>query len=203
VRWVLGLLIAAGALIALGLALLFYQPAGLFPSAAEYTPTQLQAAEAHVATLQSQLRAIKQAVRQNQAQPFVLRVREVELNTYVAAHPETLHSLPGVHSLRVDLAPGAITIYAQVTYQRRTALITVTGRPELTADGRYVRFIPTGVRIGALPVPGGVRERLLARIQQEAGQNLWELPAGVRVARLGLLEGELVVEGYTERRVRP
>lgn len=197
VHVVIGLILLAGAAVAVGLILLFYQGEAV-PTASMETlgPAQVQAAEEKVRFLEETAERIAEAVKSHRPTPFTLRVRDVELNTYFAAHPEALRALnPDLRWAEFEFGTGGTVSFRGLgTYQGREILLQVKGNVRLDPRQGPSFTLQEG-RLGALPLPGGLRRKLAAEINRSLSREFKKLPPGLRIESLSTEAGELTLQG--------
>lgn len=195
---VIGLLLLAGAGVAVGTVLLFYQgetgPPALMKAPA---PAQVQAAEQSVRSLEREVERVAEAVQNHRSTPFTLRLRDEELNTYFAVHPEELRALnPDLRWIEIAFGPGgAVSFRGLGTYRGREILLHLQGTMRLDPS-RGLYFTVQEGRLGALPMPAGLRKKLAAEINRGLSQELQKLPSHVRLESLSSAAGELTLQGH-------
>jgi hypothetical protein len=195
VHGLIGLILLAGAVVAVGLVLLFYQ--GEPPASREtLAPAQVQAAEQKVRSLEEAGERIAEAVKAHRPTPFTLRVRDAELNTYFAAHPEAVRALnPDLRWAEFEFGTGGTVSFRGVgTYQGREVLLRLKGEVRLDPNQGPSFTLQEG-HLGALPLPAGLRRKLAAEINRSLSQELKKLPPQVRIESLAVESGELTLQG--------
>jgi hypothetical protein len=191
------LALLAGAVVAVGLALLFYRPeAARFPSAEPLPPARVQEAEKRIGEVRQEADRVARSVQENRPTPFTFRLRDEDLNTYFAAHPEELRALhPDLQAVEIRFRQGAaVSFRALGTYRGREMVLRAEGKVSLV-EGSRLHFTVQEARLGALPLPGGLRKELAQGINQGLAQQMKQLPPRVRLESLSSAEGELILQG--------
>lgn len=191
------LALLAGAVVAVGVGLLFYRPGpDPFPSAGAFPSAQIQSAEQSAQALRKELERVARAVEQGTPTTFTWPLRDEDINTYFAAHPEGLRSYhPDFRGLQVQFhAGGAVSLDALIAYRGREVAPHVEGTLEHLGN-RQVRFTVEEAQLGILPLPGKLRRELAEAIDRALSEELQKLPPAIQLESLFTTEGELVLQG--------
>jgi len=159
--------------------------------------------------LEAKLRAAELAA--HAGQPHTLALDEAEINSWLGSHlemarvpgsapppasspPEAEPTLEEVQSsvrdVKVDLAGDRVRAYVLFDYHGKDLTLLLEGR--LRAENGYLRFEPTGGKLGELPLPQTVLDRATARLFDDPqNREKFRLPPEVRDVRIE--NGELKV----------
>jgi len=191
----LGLL--AGASVAVGLALTFYHPgATQFPKAEALPPATVRTAERNIREVRQGVKGLGRSAPQAHPTPFTFRLRDKDINTFFAAHPEELHRLhPNLRAMEVRFSPGErLSLQALGTYRGREILVRVEGQVTLS-ETRQLSFTVQEAHLGALPLPPVLRQKATEQINRALANQLKDLPSHVRLESFSTTEGELNLQG--------
>jgi hypothetical protein len=84
-----------------------------------------------------------------------------------------------VHDVKAELAEDSIKLFASFDFHGKDMLLELDGRI-LVQDG-YLRLAPTGGRLGSLPLPSAVLERIMNQIfDSPQNKEKFKLPPGIR-----------------------
>ena len=191
------LILLVGAMAAVGIGLLFYRPGpDPFPSAGAFPSIQVRAAEQKARDLRGEFERVGRAVEQGATTTFTWPLRDEEINTYFAAHPEELRAYhPDFRGLKVQFqAGGAVSLDALISYRGREVAPHVEGTLERRGD-RQVRFTVEEAHLGILPLPGKLRRELAEAIDRALAEELQRLSPSIQLKSLSTTAGELVLQG--------
>jgi len=152
---------------------------------------------AGAAKFEAQMRETRHTA--GQSAPQTLRIDEGALNSFLVSHlppepdPTDKHNKDSdddetatVRDVRMSLSGDMVHFYFVLGIRKRDVSVEMTGK--LKTQNGYFEFLPSGGRIGALPIPQSAIEKLFERVMNSPeGRNaLLRLPRNVK---------ELHVEG--------
>ncbi len=157
--------------------------------------------------LEAKLRAAELAAQAGQ--PHTLALDEAEINSWLGSHlqmarepgsepqsspPEAEPTLEEVQSsvrdVKVDLVGDRVRAYVLFDYHGKDLTLLLEGR--LRAENGYLRFEPTGGKLGELPLPQAALDRATTRLFNDPeNREKLRLPPEVRDVRIE--NGELKV----------
>jgi hypothetical protein len=109
--------------------------------------------------------------------PFEVTLTQREVNEWLTALPQIWPEAnvawpPEIHEPYVKFSPGTICLAAHVDRSVGQAILNIDLVPELSPDGRSVRVAASALRLGSLPIPRVLLERIASWVTpREAPEN--------------------------------
>jgi len=137
-------------------------------------------------------------------QPTPLRLDEAELNAFLASSlglegssnaaagrgPSIEEVRSNVKDVKVTMQDDRVQAYVLFDFHGKDLTLVLEGR--LAAKDGYLRFVPTGGKLGSLPIPQSTLEGAVARmLESPENRDKLRLPEGVGDVRIE--NGQLVV----------
>lgn len=159
------------------------------PPAKRLTPAQAQAARAEVRQAVQQIQQATRAARAGQKPELNLEIREEAIDTLLKEEEIAARiSRAGIHEPRVHVMPGAV-VNVGAWVQRGGRRVWVSGSLQLAAEAGKLTARPMDMRLGNMPMPGFMEQRLMERLR--AGLDRVNLPLAGRNVRIESSQGVL------------
>lgn len=131
--------------------------------------------------------------RQPRREPFELKISQGEFNEWLQRRS---HRWPkGVKEGGVVLRPGLVQVWGRVEHGGRDWDVVAEGTVEPVEGGKRVRWRLQRLQLGALPLPGFLRERLMQQAEKDWMEG-FPLPEGLQVNEVRVEEGFLTIRGW-------
>jgi len=186
------LLLAAGAL--------FYFLSGTPEGQPEASPAPVspEAAERLERKVEAFLRELDEAVKAGRSRPVALEVTEEELNSLIARELPRLQEEAGfpfkVESVWVYLRDGKVRLAARLDIQGFKP--GLSAGLDLAVENGLPRVGLEDIDLGRVPLPGPLRDQINRFIEAEL--NFAEMDLPLRLERVVVGEGKLILEGVTK-----
>ncbi len=139
--------------------------------------------------LETQVREIARAGRQNQQQPFTLEISAAQLNTLLQDRVDT-RKFP-IRNLRIGLEPGQLLAQGDAKVSGFSGTATLSGA--LTAQNGKLQFATQNLKIAGLSAPDKWQKKIAKSLTERLNDALKDAPG--RIDAVTIETDKMIVSG--------